>query len=322
MLIKPRPKRKMPKKEIHFMGLLANVDSTISKLYLDHGFTVEAISLNEGVDLISDLEGIPALEVHLKLLGESCLNSDEEKLYFVHNFFESRESGIKWTNAQANFENNIVQGYLIPVFQLMRLFKEGNICMPIRYYYVMDGGTPKSFHRAATYLHIAESPKYTLEDSEILDLNDFIQNTKLPFKRPFLQLAFENFELSYQTPKHLSFLSLMISLEVLFHPNNEGELTYRISRNTATLLGKDKKKTESKEIFKKVKTLYSKRSAIVHTGKSDINDDDLLELRHYVRDSIKEITKMDKRKNDLLDILNSSGFGERPWTKNGANEEE
>ena len=134
------------------------------------------------------------------------------------------------------------------------------------------------------------------------------------FKESFLQLAFGNFELSYQIhDRNLSFLSLMISLETLFNPGHQ-ELRYRVSRNTAVILGKEKE--DSKTIFREIKDLYDKRSKIVHTGNSNIiNEEDLLKLRHYVRESIKVINNIGETKDELLEILNSCGFGERSWTK-------
>ena len=54
----------------------------------------------------------------------------------------------------------------------------------------------------------------------------------------------------------------MNGLKVLFHPSNKGELNYRISRNAAVLLGKDKH--DSKRIYKELKCLYAIRSSIVH----------------------------------------------------------
>jgi hypothetical protein len=36
-------------------------------------------------------------------------------------------------------------------------------------------------------------------------------------------------------------------------------------------------------------------------------------LRDYVRRSIKEFYNMGKGKDDILDILNSTGFGDKPW---------
>jgi hypothetical protein len=57
----------------------------------------------------------------------------------------------------------------------------------------------------------------------------------------------------------------------------------------AVFLGENK--GDSKTIFSK----DDKRSAIVHKGKpSVVNKKELLKLRHYVRESIEEINRMDK----------------------------
>ena len=304
---------RMSGKEIHFIGLLANTDSSILQVPLDHGFRIHAMSEEDGIGFFSNLGGLPHEEVGKKLFIDfPCLNSDEKKFYSINNSFESSGESFNETwNVVAKFANDRVQGYLDPVIQLMRLFKEGNICMPLGYYYSIDNNAPKSIISTSTGLYIVPKPKYTLESSEILDLQEFIQNTKLPFERSFLQLAFGNFELSYQIhDRNLSFLSLMISLETLFNPGRQ-ELRYRVSRNTAVILGKEKE--DSEKIFRDIKNLYDKRSDIVHTGNSNIiNEDDLLKLRHYVRKSIKEINKIDKNKDELLEILNSCGFGEGP----------
>ena len=306
------------KKEIHFMGLLANTDSSILNVKLDHGFKIYALTNREGFTLISIFEGLPPMEIGRKLFMDfHCLS--DKKLYYIGNSFESdiemNNEGVltSFPSEVAKFDNELIHGYLNPVIRLMRLFKEGNICMPLKYYYFVDNNIPKSFMTMGTHLYI--SPEvYTLESFKIADLQRFLRNTKLPFKESFLQLAFENFELSYQTHNiNLSFLSLMISLETLFNPGGQ-ELRYRVARNTAVLLGKDRE--DSKKIFSEIKGLYDKRSNIVHTGKLNIiNKEDLLKLRHYVRESIKEINKIGKSKDELLDLLNSCGFGERAWTK-------
>jgi len=306
----------MSGKEIHFIGLLANTDSSIPNVTLDHAFKIHAMSEEDCIGILSNLEGLPHEEVGKKLFIDfPCLNSNERKFYSINNSFESDNgSSTELWNAVARFENKFVHSYLDTVIQLMRLFKEGNICMPLKYYYFVDNNTPKVFIRKSTSLYISPMPKYTLESSETSELQKFIQNTKLPFEESFLQLAFGNFELSYQIhDRNLSFLSVMISLETLFNPGLQ-ELRYRVSRNAAVLLGKEKE--DSKTIFSEIKGLYDKRSKIVHTGNSNtINEEDLLKLRHYVRESIKEINKIDKNKDELLEILNSCGFGERSWTK-------
>ena len=307
----------MPGKDIHFIGLLANADSFILNVTLDHGFKIHAMSNEDGVRLLSNFECLPPRGIFKILLEYSLLS--ESKLYYIDNSFES---DIEMDNDGAltdipsgiwEFGSNLVHGYLDPVIRLMRLFKEGNICIPLEYYYFIDYDTPKLFMSDDRGLYVSPAP-YTLESSEIPDLQEFIQNTELPFKRSFLQLSFENFELSYQIhDRNLSFLSLMISLETLFNPGQQ-ELRHRVSRNTAVLLGKNKKNSE--KIFGEIKNLYDKRSKIVHTGNSNsINEEDLLKLRHYVRESIKEINKIGDNKDELLKILDSCGFGERPWIK-------
>jgi len=153
---------------------------------------------------------------------------------------------------------------------------------------------------------------YSLEKSELQDLQTFIQSTKFPFLNPSLRLAHQNFEMAYSIyQKDLSFLALMISMESLFNPGG-GELTYRISRNTAVLIGKDK--DDSKNIFRKMKKLYGKRCDIVHQGKPNaVTEDDVKDLRNYVIRSIKEFYNIGKSKKEILELLNSCGFGDRPW---------
>jgi len=100
----------------------------------------------------------------------------------------------------------------------------------------------------------------------------------------------------------------MMCLETLFHPGKFGELRYRISRNTAVLLGGRNENENSKTIFSEIRKLYDLRSTVLHTGKKIIKNGDLLLLRHYVRESIKEIYRLGKGKDEMLEFLNSCGF--------------
>ena len=207
-----------------------------------------------------------------------------------------------------SFAGEYVSRYLGQTFRLMRLFKEGNILMPLSYYYYEDRGIPKSFMQASTTLPISRE-LYHLEDSEIPELQKFLKEFTLPFQKDFLQLAFENFEESYHvTKRHLAFLSLMIGLEALFNPGG-GETRYRVSRNVAVLLGRNRE--DSKAIFENVKKLYDKRSKVIHSGKVDeIEEVDVLNLRNYLRESIKKIYRMGVEKDELLEKLNEAGYGE------------
>ena len=134
----------------------------------------------------------------------------------------------------------------------------------------------------------------------------------MPLKFDYLKMAHENFELSYTVSNpSLSFLSLMIASEVLFNPGS-GDITYRISRNFAVLLGSSVE--DAKQIQKEIIKLYKKRSSLVHSGKEIVifvgEEDYVLKIRYYVRESIKKIIPMNLSKDDLLNLLNSKGFGQ------------
>ena len=319
----------MANRTVCFVGVLANVDSSILGIDLNHGFKIEPKSFSKGIDLISRLEGLSIKSIGQKLLPLPCYNYSEKKYYVVTNSFEidievnNKGTLTSFPMGVARFDNEFFHGYLNRITRLMRLFKEGNVVIPLKYYYLIEKNGPRMLMGSGTHVAVLEEP-YTLETTEIPELLLFIRNTAFPFDKPFLQLAFEAFELSYETSHiGLSFLSLMIGLETLLNPGRQ-ELRYRVSRNVAVLLGKAVK--DSKKIFCEVRDLYDQRSSLVHTGKLDtINREDLSRLRHYLRESIKETNKIGKNKETnkigknkevgLIDLLNSCGFGKRPWKK-------
>lgn len=216
----------------------------------------------------------------------------------------------KLSREVVKFERDFVEGYLRRTIRLMRLFKEGDIRIPLMYYYFIENNKPRMFLK-----HEGTGPytiePYTIESLELPELQRFAHETQLPFEKPFLQLAFENFELTYRmlVPINLMFLTLMTCLETLLNPG-EHELRYRISRNVAVLLGRDRE--DAKKIFSQIKRLYDKRSEVVHTGKPGvISEEDFQKLRYYVRESIKKISAIGKNKDEILAMLNSCGFGEK-----------
>lgn len=273
-------------------------------------------------EFLSEMSGTPLKEL------KKTLKRKKFKTYYLESSFEmTSENDFEFAKAFVEYDNDILD-YLEPLFRKMRLYKAGNIWFSDRYSYFMEDGNPKLYH--ATQGHrFLENELYHIETDEIDDLTYFLKDFDLPFEDKSLNLALENFELSYHVEfMYLQFLSLMNSLEVLVKPASaKTDLTYRLSRNTAVLLGKDK--NESKEIYKNLKCLYAIRSSIVHSGEAKdckkkgkvLNSEEMLEkiiiLRGYVRESIKEmeyIIKNDnKTKDQSLDMLNECGFGERPW---------
>ena len=303
----------MSENEIYFRGFLTNADASILQLSFDHGFKIRALSQDEATGFIMAIEKVPKQEaIRTLFMKYPCMHALEENRIYVIDNTVKMDADIKEVarfNRMAGFSNEMVENYLNCAIRLMRLFREGDLRMPLQYYYAIKNGKPASFMSLKSGRHISTG-SYHLESSELEELRRFLHDTRIPFDRAFLELAFENFELSYEIPNiGLSFLTLMISLEALFNPG-ESELKHRISRNAAVLLGHNKE--ESEMMFLEVKSLYDKRSRIAHTGESKgISTDDLLRLRHYVRESIKKLHRIGKSKDEILKLLDSHGFGEK-----------
>jgi hypothetical protein len=327
-------------------------------LELDYGFEISrgsADNWNDDFKAISKIIGSD-LELLIRLDKNSCLSNEFDEayddevpmIYYVKNTFKGKEkTELEKVMFLANYEipnvifnpsnyinnlnkTNLIYDYLYPLIKKMRLFKEGNICMPFHYCYILHNNAPKLISGIEYGSYVVPDP-YTLNKSEINEFKNNIPDIKLPFTQKFLQLAFENFELSYEIQnKNMQFLTLMNALEILLKPSSaKTELTYRLSRNGAVLLGKDD--GDSERIYKELKCLYAIRSSIVHTGEiknckknngsSALNHAKMIEkiriLRHYVRESLKEMKNAmelsGKNKDEVLNIFNSRGFGENPW---------
>jgi hypothetical protein len=104
----------------------------------------------------------------------------------------------------------------------------------------------------------------------------------------------------------------MMSLELLLN-RNENEVAYSIQRYASVLLGKDI--DDAKRIFNDIKKLYTLRSNLIHGSKGKIqfsagNEEDLMRIRHYVRDLIIEINRLYQTKEDL-NLLDRNEFLKR-----------
>lgn len=72
---------KLTKKKIYFTGLLANVDSSILQVKLDHGFQIDYMSMDKGIAFFCALENLPQHVIGQKLFNEyPCYNSVEKNI--------------------------------------------------------------------------------------------------------------------------------------------------------------------------------------------------------------------------------------------------
>jgi hypothetical protein len=302
------------KKDLYFIGFLLNVDDSILKLQIGDGFSIDKKRQQEIIPLLRKLD------------FRFGAKSGFEILNFDHS---GRASGCYCINRHfPEFVESTPQGgIVIPIarlheiyrklrdnLRLLRLFKGGNIFMRYSFFYHLKESVPQVAQVGKEY-PLTDRTVFQLGEDEYAQAEAFIKNTEIPFQHAFLQLAFDSFELSYETyNQDLAFLSLMIGMEAFFC-EGQNEITYQVSRNTAVLLGKSE--GESSEIFTDMKKLYSKRSKLVHgkQGKNPITPEDILRLRYYVRESIRLIYKIDLDQRQLLKTLTKSAFGQSRLSK-------
>lgn len=106
-------------------------------------------------------------------------------------------------------------------------------------------------------------------------------------------------------------IDFMISLEALYLVERL-ELGYRLALRTASLIGRTYDDRTIDEVFRDIKTLYNKRSRVVHGDEVEISYDEISNLKEYTTRSIRIFLplaqKMQKRK--ILELLDNSLIGE------------
>ena len=301
--------------EIHFLGLLANVNSKVLRLNLGRGFEVQALPEKDGVKILAELEHFEHLSAHFRSDITALGRSGE--FYVVKNVFDSWVTTVGENDEGIDMdpENNDamrVPFYLEPALQLVRFFTGKNICMPFEYYYTINHGRV-ALRRKIWHPCILEfEPNFSLNDDEISQVKRYLEQPMIPIRMPFLSLAFRHFEASFETAhKEQAFLSLMIALEIILQPIAGGS---DLAKNVSTLLSSER--DERREIFREVKELYYRRNALVHEGvltiqkdkgmENLIGDEILFRARSYVRKVILKTYKLGKNKNQLSEIFHSS----------------
>jgi hypothetical protein len=304
----------MDSQKLHFFAPLGNVDDSISKLKLKQGFQIDSMSYDGGCTFISQLEKFPQENIgqwrHIQTVFP------QGRLFFIKNSFDfdlpKDEKGYPvFTHELYKFSYDLVDKNIDIPLRLLRLYKEGNVHLPCWYIYSLNNEIPSVILASGTPIPQSQD-LFHLDDSEIKNVQEFLETTKIPFNFDYLKLAHDNYELSYTVhDSSLSFLSLMIALEVLFTPGQGRSISKTISRNIAFLLGNSI--DEIRIIKKEIRDLYTKRSDLVHSGKIIWafigEDDDLSKIRKYVRESLKKIILLNLPKDDLLDLLEAKSDG-------------
>lgn len=146
-----------------------------------------------------------------------------------------------------------------------------------------------------------------LDDESIVVVNDLYARIQKAskWKRNIIS-SFD--ESMYSENLAYKFIALVMALEGLIQGNNE--LSYRISRHVAVLIGNSE--SDSKDIFRFIKEMYGIRSKHVHGENVIIKLEDYVKLYHLVRRVIIKILYFDKDQKNLEDILTAEGYGSNP----------
>jgi len=227
-----------------FLAPLSNAFGSFTSLSIPH-FKVERWSKLSLINLISSLDGLPDIYIEVELDGDFVTHNSRNYSYVLTGEFDlssySDQSFEQYLHYERLLENIIYK---------MRLFQEGYIDFYKTYFYEakedyfeLEGSIGKS--------RKVMDNRYFLSPKGARELSNFVFEFSIPSNLSYVKLAYNSFQESYEVSLHLSFLCLMISIEVLFVGNQE--LVYRISRGIAILLGKSKK--DSERIFTLIKSM-------------------------------------------------------------------
>lgn len=307
--------------KINYVCLLAHADSNLREIELKHGFKIESLSWNYMLDLVDIIESKIQSPFRIGTMlrkHASDLKDDQGKMVVILNEFEIDldfdEDGnlLEVPNDLEEVQKEFENGYLSDQLVKMRLYQEGGIAAISSVYYTKEGDVPRLVLASRRFDRMPVSGKYEISESEIDELQSFIDEIELPFEFPYLKLAHESYEHSYQiSSTKLTFLLLMMGMEALFSRGSV-ETSYSVSRNAAVFLGIPG--DESEMIFDNLKELYRKRSRLLHGRQEsrkkskEINADDIIYLRSLLRRGIIRAHHLGIDKDKLLSLLNKSKF--------------
>ncbi len=167
-----------------------------------------------------------------------------------------------------------------------------------------------SFGGTTIWTHVSElnffeeKPKYVLHGSEVLEVNNLLQNIRNWRNTGILEIidvALRRFHSAYHGPIEDRIIDQMIAFESLFLGDSQ-ELTYKLAQRAAFLLGR---RSSRETIFNNMKKAYKYRSRIVH-GDNPPSRDELRGIisktEDYLRQSIQRFLLILSQRNSLKEI--------------------
>lgn len=197
------------------------------------------------------------------------------------------------------------------VITALRLYKLSKIGMSYPLSFNQDGGCIGNVMYDYYNMHfIKDVPAFSLNEKERGKIQEFYELVSKP-QTNHIQQMIQLFHEAYRNRNnHIAFIMRVTILEMLIEGN--AELSFRLSRSIAVLLGRDK--TESQEIFNRCKKIYSARSTFLHDGRTDkITPEAELLALDYSRRIIANLICIGEDIKKVRETLDAYGFGENPY---------
>lgn len=194
----------------------------------------------------------------------------------------------------------------------LRLFKSSSVGISASIAINSSGGSLVETISSSVrpYYNSLKKP-LVLSEEEKNELVEYL-NKKVDYgEKTYIVEMLKFFHESYSVAnEQLSFVLRVMIMEMLIAGNTE--LSFRIARSVAVLLGKTEE--DSKEIYKKCKKIYTARSCYLHDGvtkhiTSELQNDAL----DISRRIIKRLMSIDEPIENIRECLDCSGYGSYPW---------
>ncbi|MCE7556452.1 HEPN domain-containing protein [Aliivibrio fischeri] len=305
---------------MEYLALLGNVDRSILKVDFGSGFKVESIELSDFIKLCNESFVFSDVENKVEHPWSSIPSYPErpsKKVYVIKKHLSDYpiyngcwgdlDNRIENLPKENEFEYSI-SSYINHKLNLLRVLSHGDIKVAFEVFYnYVDGqiDTMSAYECDKT----SRNQMFSLFHSDYDLVNQFLAEYSLESLPKYIKFALSNYEKSYFTNHYeFDFLALMIALEAVFN-DAKSELTLRVSRGCAVLLGDNE--VDAEKLFKQVKQFYSKRSKLVHTGDIGlITKSDVHELRFIVGRVLFKVMKLKLPKHELSTKLIMKGFGD------------
>ena len=147
-----------------------------------------------------------------------------------------------------------------------------------------------------------QRPPYQLNDDILDNLIEFVDACWLALDKidKKLRIALARFNFSYEKRDLADrLIDLIIALEALFGDEEFGNIAYKVAIRCASWLhklGKARHRT-----FCDVKERYSSRNKIVHGKNFDLTEQQLTELEHIVRESLRKFLQYQSKQGKIPD---------------------